>query len=202
MNELNLDGEEKKEEEKDINKKTEKEINQKIDENLKNTKITNKVKNAITLKIIAFFIVIAIICILLNDEVFSINQNNEDLTALQYIYDLLTNYPNKDIDATKYKLKDFLSSINNNLTKSHFRNCELIKISYSSVDNDNSNEIITIIYSMKRENNQKHFFNFILTLILCISILFTFILFGNDLSNILLNPFEVMIEVAENVTKK
>ena len=220
MNELNLDGEEKKEEEKDINKKTEKEINQKIDENLKNTKITNKVKNAITLKIIAFFIVIAIICILLNDEVFSINQNNEDLTALQYIYDLLTNYPNKDIDATKYKLKDFLSSINekdlplinitkndillyenNNLTKSHFRNCELIKISYSSVDNDNSNEIITIIYSMKRENNQKHFFNFILTLILCISILFTFILFGNDLSNILLNPFEVMIEVAENVSK-
>ena len=220
INELNLDGEGKKEEEKDVNKKTEKEISMKIDEALKNTKITNKVKNAIALKIIVFYIVIAIICILLNDAVFSINQKKEDLTALSYIYDLLIKYPNKDIDATNYKIKDLLSSINekdfplinitkndillyenNNLTKTNFRNCELIKISYSSVDNDNSNEIITIIYSKKRENNQKHYFQFILTLILCIFILFTFILFGNDLTNILLNPFEVMIEVAENVSK-
>ena len=220
INELNLDGEGKKEEEKDVNKKTEKEISMKIDEALKNTKITNKVKNAIALKIIVFYIVIAIICILLNDAVFSINQKKEDLTALSYIYDLLIKYPNKDIDATNYKIKDLLSSINekdfplinitkndillyenNNLTKTNFRNCELIKISYSSVDNDNSNEIITIIYSKKRENNQKHYFHFILTLILCIFILFTFILFGNDLTNILLNPFEVMIEVAENVSK-
>lgn len=49
----------------------------KIDEALKNTKITNKVKNAIALKIIVFYIVIAIICILLNDAVFSINQKKK-----------------------------------------------------------------------------------------------------------------------------
>ena len=222
INELNHDGEEKKEEEKDINEKTEKEIYQKIDEALKNIKITNKVKNSISLKIIAVFIVIAIISILLNEEAFSINKDKDDTTALQYIYDLLINYPNKDIDidATNYKIKDWLSPIkekdfpliniskndillyqNNNLTNINFRICEIIKITYSSLDKDDSKEIITIIYSIKRENNQKHLFYFILTLILCISIFFAYILFGNDLTNILLNPFEVMIEVAENVSK-
>jgi len=221
-NELNLDGEEKKEEEKDINEKTEKEINQKIDESLKNTKITNKVKNAITLKIIALFIVIAIISILLNDEVFSFNKNENDLTAFPYIYSLLVNYPNKDldIDATNYKIKELLSSIkekdfpliniskngfllyeNKNLTKINFRNCELIKILYNTNEKDDLNEIITIIYSIKRENSQKHLFFFILTLILCISIFLAYIFFGNDLTNILLNPFEDMIEVAESVSK-
>ena len=222
INELNPDDEEKKEEEKDINEKNEKEINQKIDEALKNTKITNKVKNSISLKIIAVFIVIAIICLLLNEEVFSINKDKDDITALPYIYELLISYINKDtdIDATNYKIKNLLSSIkekdfpliniskndillfeNNNLTKINFRICEIIKISYTSLDKDDSKEIITIIYSIKRENNQKHLFYFILTLILCISIFFAYILFGNDLTNILLNPFEVMIEVAENVSK-
>lgn len=220
-NELNLDGEDKKEEEKDINAKTEEEINQKIDEALKNTKITNKVKNSISKKIIVLFIIIAIVSILLNDEVFSINKDKVDTTALPYIYDLLINYPNKDLDSavTNYKIKELLSSIkekdfpfiniskndfllyeNKNLTKINLRNCELIKISYTS-ENDDSNEIYTIIYSIKRENNQKHLFNFILTIIIGISFFVGYILFGNDLTNILLNPFEVMIEVAENVSK-
>ena len=208
--------EEKIEDENEKRKKQmEEEMYKKIDENINNIKITNKVKYIIRKKIIVIFTILLLICVILNEELFSDLKDKENSFSYSYIFDIINNCPFKDDNSCEEKIKYFLfiSSENElpilnitknniliyeniNLTKINYRYCDLRKIS-----SHNNNENINIIYSLKRNNTIKHILFLILTIILCISFLLASILSETDLSNILLTPLEVMIEVADKVAK-
>ena len=207
--------EEKNEDENEKRKKQmEEEMYKKIDENINNIKIANKIKYIIRKKIIVIFIILLLICVILNEELFSDLKDKENNLAYSYIFDIINNCPFKDDNSCEEKIKYFLFISNENelpilnitknniliyeninLTKINYRYCDLRKIS-----SYNNNENINIIYSLKRNNTIKHILFLILTIILCISFLSS-ILSETDLSNILLTPLEVMIEVADKVAK-
>ena len=220
LNIFNFDEEEKKkQEEKKLKKQIEEEINQKIDETIQNTKIANKVKSSMRNKIILFFISLLLICIILNEEILSVYKDYNNLIAYSYIFEFIQNNPYKYYNIFNEKIEKFLFLMskedfsvmnvtinnkliyeNNNLTKINFRKCETLNIS-SNFYNNNTNEIISVLYSVKRQNDIKHILCLVLTLISCISIIFSSKLFETDLTNILLTPLEVMIEVADKVSK-
>mgnify|MGYP002624134323 CR=1 FL=1 len=216
---FNFDDEEKKEEEdKKIKEKIEEEIYQKIDDFVKNTKITNKVKYSMRTKLIIIFIIILLICIVFTEEAFPNYKNS--IMAFSYTFECMINYPYQGHNTSNNKLQNFLLSIkesnfpiinitdkngllyeNDNLATLQYRYCELVNITYNYNGRNNSSSQIKILYSSKRENNIKHSLYLIITLISCISIVIASYLSGNDLEKILLNPFEVMIEVGEKVSK-
>jgi len=216
---FNFDDEDKKEEEdKKIKEKIQEEIYQKIDDFVKNTKITNRVKYSMRIKLVIIFIAILLVCIICTEEAFPDYRNS--IMAFSFTFESIINYPYEGTDTFNNKLQNFLSSIkeynlpvinitdkniliyeNENLTKLQYRYCELINISYNYNGKNNRPNQIKIMYSSKSENNIKHTLYFIITLISCISIIIASILSGSDLENILLNPFEVMIEVGDKVSK-
>ena len=220
LNLFNFDEEEKKEEEeKKLKQQIEEKIKQKIDETIQNTKIANKVKSSMRIKIILFFISLLLICIILNEEILSGYKDKNNLIAHSYLFDCIQNNPYKYSNISNYKIDKFLVSMqkedfsvinvtrnnnliyeNSNLSNIDYRLCEILNIS-SNFYNNNTNEIINVLYSVKRENNLKHILYLVLTFISCISILFFSKLIETDLTNILLVPFEVMIEVADKVSK-
>ena len=215
LNNLNL---KKKDNENEKNKnQIEEEIYKKIDESLNNAKITNKVKYSIRKKIIIIFIILLLICVLLKEELFLFFKVNENILSYSYIFDFLINCPFNNNTICEEKINNVLLIVkeddfpiinitkndiliyqNLNLSKNNFRYCELGKISSK---NNNTNEIINIIYSLKRDNNIKHYLYLLLSIILCFSIILASILYETDLTNILLTPIEVMIEVADKVAK-
>ncbi len=208
--------EDKKEDEKIKRKKQiEEEMYKKIDENINNIKITNKVKYTIRKKIIIIFTILLLICVILNQELFSNIYDNGNILSYSYIFDIINNCPFEDDNICKDKINKFLLMSNENalsiinitknniliyenlnLTKNNYRYCDLRIIS-----SDNHNDIINIIFSLKRSNIIKHALYLILTIILCISFLLASILYETDLTHILLTPLEVMIEVAYKVAK-
>ena len=208
--------EDKKEDEKIKRKKQiEEEMYKKIDENINNIKITNKVKYTIRKKIIIIFTILLLICVLLNQELFSNIYDNGNILSYSYIFDIINNCPFEDDNICKDKINKFLLMSNENalsiinitknniliyenlnLTKNNYRYCDLRIIS-----SDNHNDIINIIFSLKRSNIIKHALYLILTIILCISFLLASILYETDLTHILLTPLEVMIEVAYKIAK-
>ena len=218
---FNSDNKEKNEKEEEeitkIQNEISEEIYQKIDDIIQDTKISSKVKSSMRVKIIVTFLVVLIMCIFLNNNVFLNSKDRNNLLSHSFIFDAIINHPTNSNSTNE--IKDFLLSLkkledtsvinitinnellyeNNNLTKYKYRQCELLKI--SSNDYNNSSQIIKILYSIKSENNVKHLLYLLLTLISCISIIFTYILHETDLTNILLSPFEVMIEVANKVSK-
>ena len=216
---FNFDDEEKKEEEdKKIEEKIQEEIYKKIDDFVKNSKITNKVKYSMRIKLVIIFIVILLVCIICTDDAFPDYKNS--ILAFSFTYESIINYPYEGTNTSNNKLTNFLLSLkeynypiinitdkniliyeNENLTMLQYRYCELINISYYYNDRKNKANQIIVIYSSKLENNIKHTLYLIITLISCMSIIIGSILFASDLENILLNPFEVMIEVGEKVSK-
>ena len=208
---------------KEINKEEEKEISeeiyQKIDDTIQNSKISNKVKNSMRIKIIISFLILLSICIFLDNDIALISKERDNLLPYSFILDSIINFQINNTRNSTNKIKNFLLSLkqedfpiinitknnkllyeNNNLTKLNYRQSELLKIS-SKVYNNNSNQIINILYSVKKENKLKHIYYLLLTLISCISIVFSYIFHESDLTNILLTPIEVMIEVADKVSK-
>ena len=216
---FNFDDEEKKEEEdKKIKEKIEEEIYQKIDDFVKNTKLTNKVKYSMRIKLIIIFIVILLICIICTEEAFPNYKNS--IMAFSFTYESIKSYPYEGTNISYNKLKNYLLSMkeynfpiinitdnnvllyeNENLSIIQYRYCELINISFNYNGKNNSSNQIKIAYSSKSENNIKHTLYLIITIISCIYIIVASFQSGNDLENIILNPFEVMIEVGEKVAK-
>ena len=218
INTINIfyfDEDEKKEEE--INKEIEEKIYKKFEEKIKNTKITNRVRISMRKKIIIFFIIILLISIILNEKLFSNYENKDNILFYSYILDSLFNCSSNN--TTINRINNFLLSSegndfliinitkndillyeNKNVTK-NYRFCELVKISANNDKNNGINEVINIFYSVKKENNIKHIFYLILTIIITSFLIITSILSGKDLNNILLSPIEVMIEVADGVSK-
>ena len=200
----------------DKNEEIEEEIFRKIDETIKNDKITNKVLASMRKKVKFFFIILILVSAILNDKLVSGFQNKDHTLFFSYIFDVLINHPYKNVSLYNDKIiniikdddypivnitkNDVLLYENENLTVNNFRLCELVKIS-SNNEINNTNEIISIIYSVKSENDIKHIFYLVLTLSLCISMILASIISESDLTHILLNPFEVMIELAENVSR-
>ena len=193
----------------------EEEIYRKIDGIIKNDKITNKVLASMRKKVKFFFIILTLLCAILNENLFSGFQDKDHSLFFSYIFEVLLNQPNNNVNLYNNKIintikderypivnitkNDILLYENENLTHNNFRLCELVKISSNNEIKD-TNEII-IIYSVKSQNDIKHIFYLVLTIILCISIILASILSESDLTHFLLNPFEVMIELAENVSK-
>ena len=212
LNILNTIEEGKKKEENKIQKQIEEEIYKKFEENINNIKITNKVKNSMRKKNIAFFIILLLISVILNEELYSQYIDKDNILYYSYILDSLNNYPNENNNNnTCYdKIKNFLllkkdeypiinitkNDIlifeNINLTDKEYRYCE-----YDKIHSNNTN----IVYSIKKDNKIKHILFLILTLFSCISIIIVTILSETDLTNILLTPLEIMIELANRVAK-
>ena len=218
LNLFNFDENDKKEIEK--NEEINEEIYKKIDEIIKNNNITNKVLVSMRKKIKALFIILLLISVILNENLFSGFKNKDKILFYSYIIDTLINNPYNNTTLYNNKIINFLSANkeddysiinitknnnllyeNENLTKYNYRYSELVKISSSSNNNIDTNEVIIIIYSVKNENIIKHIFYLILTVLLCISIILASILSETDLTHILLNPFEIMIELADGVSK-
>ena len=206
---LNFEDEEN--EKNKINRLIEEEIIKKLDENINNVKITNLVKYSIRKKIIIIFIILLIVSSILNEELFSFYKDEDNSFYYSYIFDSINECPNNDKNLCIEKINNLLLNENDfsiiNITQNNlliyenikyknnnYRYCELIKIS-------SSNEIINITYSIKKMNNIKHIFYLTLTIILCISLILSSILSESDLTDILLTPIEVMIEVANKVAK-
>ena len=219
---LNNDKKDKEAEEKNkMIKNMEEEIYKKIDENLKNVKITSKVKNSIRKKIIIIFTILLLICILLNEDLFPIFKSNDKIMLYSYFFELIINCPFKENNICEDKINTFLSMEkeneypiinitkndiliyeNINITKSNnYRYCELGWISSKNMNNNNTEIIVNIYYLQKRENNIRHILYLILTIIVCFTIILATSLMETDLTNILLTPIEVMIEVADKVAK-
>ena len=164
-----MDGK-KIENEKKLKEKREEEVYEKMDEAIKNTKITSKVNSSVRKKLIIFLLIILLVCIILNEEIFS--NFKDDISSYNYLYEPILYYSSHN-DSSKDKIKNFLSSVNENdfpvinitdndiiiyenehLTRQNLRYCELIKISLSS----DKNEVINIVYSKKKDSNLKHKF--------------------------------------------
>ena len=205
-----MDGK-KIENEKKLKEKREEEVYEKMDEAIKNTKITSKVNSSVRKKLIFFLLIILLVCIILNEEIFS--NFKDDISSYNYLYEAILYYSSHN-DSSKDKIKNFLSSVNENdfpvinitdndiiiyenehLTRQNLRYCELIKISLSS----DKNEVINIVYSKKKDSNLKHILLFLGTLLVCLSLILSSIFFEKDLTNILLSPIEVMIVIANKV---
>ena len=203
--------EKKIEEEKKLKKKREEEVYEKMDEAIKNTKITSKVNNSVRKKLIFFLVIILIVCIILSEEIFS--NFKDDISSYKYLFEPILYYSSHN-DSSKDKIKNFLSSINENdfpvinitendiliyenehLERQNLRYTELIKISL----NRDTNEVISIVYSKKKDSNLKHILLFLGTLLVCLSLFLSSIFFEKDLTNILLSPIEVMIVIANKV---
>ena len=217
---LNNDRNDKKEEEKNkMIKNMEDEIYKKIDENLENLKITSKVKYSIRKKLIIIFIGILLICILLNEELFTIFNENDNIILYSYFFELIINCPYKENNICEDKINNFLfmdkendypiinitkNDIliyeNINIIQNNYRYCELGKISSKNINN-NTDIIVNIFYSLKKENTIRHTLYLILTIIVCFTIILATNLSETDLTDILLTPIEVMIEVADKVAK-
>ena len=207
--------EDKKEEE--INKEIEEEIIKKIDEKLKDTTITNKVTISMKKKIIIFFIIILLVSLILNEQIFSNYKDKENILFYSFIIDSILNSPNNEINLNRIKnlllsnqgndypvinitRNDILLYENENLSKHNYRYCELEIISSNEILKE-TNESINIIYSIEKDNHIKHILYLILTILLIILYIFTFFLTGIDVNKILLSPLEVMIELADGVSK-
>ena len=207
--------EDEEEQKNEINRLIEEQMYKKIDENINNVKITNLVKHSIRKKIIIIFIILLIVCSILNEELFSFYRDKDNSLYYSYIFDFINKCPFNNKNKCFEKINNLLLNEDDfsiiNITQNNiliyesnkykytkFRYCEFIKISSK---NKNINETINIIYSIKKENNIKHIFYLILTIILCISLILSSILSESDLTDILLTPFEVMIEVADKVSK-
>ncbi len=205
-----IDGK-KNEEEKKLKEKREEEVHEKMDEAIKNTKITSKVNSSVRKKLIIFLLIILLVCIILNEEIFS--NFKDDISSYNYLFEPILYYSSHN-HSNQEKIKYFLSSINENdfpvinitendiliyenehLSKQNLRYCELIKISLKR----DANEVISIVYSKKKDSNLKHILLFLGTLLVCLSLILSSIFFEKDLTNILLSPIEVMIVIANKV---
>ena len=214
---INCEEDDKKGEE--INKEIEEEIIRKIDEKFKNTTITNKVKISMRKKVIIFFIIILFVSVIFHEHIISNYKNKEKILFYSFIIDSILNSPYNNTYININRIKSLLLSNKGNdfpiinitkndillyenidLSKNSYRYCELAKIS-SNENYKETNEIINIIYSIKKENNIKHILFLIITILLIILLVLTTFLTGIDVNRILLSPLEVMIEIADGVSK-
>ena len=204
----NMDEHNTKQKKIEESKKKEEEILGKIDDNFQQKKLSTKVSNSINRKIVLVTSILLLVITILFEEF-----HYQDKTNISYTF-VNKMLSNNSVITDNY-IKDISKILDNaypiinieiNNSKVIFKNSkhEISKFRYNElkqIETQNKNETINIIYSIKKKFTTLHILFLIETFITYITLFIGSIYFENRICGIFLDPIEVMIEVADKVSK-